>query len=115
VLAGPLNSPHGPVGTLILAASAGSTITSEHEELLGSLLEPFTVAMEDDHRGRGVTALGEAVEADNRSLLSRLDRHDISDSIVGAETGLRPVMEQIELVARSDVPVLILGETGSGK
>jgi transcriptional regulator with GAF, ATPase, and Fis domain len=37
------------------------------------------------------------------------------DSIVGADTGLRQVMEQIELVAPSDAPVLLLGETGTGK
>lgn len=114
VLAGPLNSAHGPIGTLILAA-ATAVFEPEHEEVIRALLEPFTVAMENDQRVRELTALREAVEADNRSLLSRLGRHDISDSIVGAETGLKPVMEQIELVARSDVPVLILGETGSGK
>src|SRR5262249_37812230 len=39
----------------------------------------------------------------------------ISESIVGAQTGLREVMGQVERVARSDVPVLLLGETGSGK
>jgi transcriptional regulator with GAF, ATPase, and Fis domain len=44
-----------------------------------------------------------------------LQRQEISELIIGAETGLRPIMEQIDLVARSDVPVLILGETGSGK
>ena len=113
ILAGPLNTEDGPVGVLILVGR--SAFTTEHEELLGSLLEPFAVAMENDRRLRELTSLREAVEADNRSLLSRLGRHDISDSIVGAETGLRPVMEQIELVARSDAPVLILGETGSGK
>ncbi len=80
-----------------------------------SLLEPFAVALENDHRLRELVALRESLEADKRSLLSRLDRHDISDSIVGAETGLKPVMEQIELVAHSDTPVLILGETGAGK
>ena len=55
------------------------------------------------------------VEADNRSLLSRLGRQDIVDSVVGADTGLRQVMERVDLVAQSDAPVLILGETGSGK
>ena len=38
----------------------------------------------------------------------------MTDRIVGAETGLRAVMERVELVARSDVPVLIFGETGGG-
>jgi transcriptional regulator with GAF, ATPase, and Fis domain len=114
ILAGPLNTEEGPAGILLFVAR-GPAFDGEHEELLRALVEPFTVAMENDRRVRELTTLREAVEADNRSLLSRLERHDISDSIVGAETGLRPVMEQIELVARSDVPVLILGETGSGK
>jgi transcriptional regulator with GAF, ATPase, and Fis domain len=37
------------------------------------------------------------------------------DAIVGAEGGLAPVMERVGLVAALDVPVLLLGETGSGK
>jgi transcriptional regulator with GAF, ATPase, and Fis domain len=115
VLAGPLNSEDGPAGVLIFVAWSRKTFNREHEELLHAVLEPFTVAMENDRRVRELDSLRERLEADNRSLLSRLDRHDISDSIVGAETGLRPVMQQIELVARSDAPVLILGETGSGK
>jgi transcriptional regulator with GAF, ATPase, and Fis domain len=80
-----------------------------------ALLEPFAVALENDRRLRELTSLREALEADNRSLLSRLGRHDIVDSIVGAENGLKSVMEQIELVAPADAPVLVLGETGSGK
>lgn len=36
-------------------------------------------------------------------------------TIVGADDGLRPVLERVQQVARADVPVLILGETGSGK
>jgi transcriptional regulator with GAF, ATPase, and Fis domain len=115
VLAGPLNAEEGPAGVLLFISDSHSTFTNEHEELLNALLEPFTIAIENDRRVRELNSLREALEADNRSLLSRLERHDISDSIVGAETGLRPVMEQIELVARASAPVLILGETGSGK
>jgi hydrogenase-4 transcriptional activator len=115
ILIGPLNTVDGPGGLLLLEARAGHRFKPEHEELLRILLEPFTVALENDRRLRELTSLREAVEAENRSLLSRLGRHDISDSIVGAETGLRSVMEQIELVAPSDAPVLVLGETGTGK
>src|SRR5207245_3516174 len=105
----------GPAGLLILLAQPPHVFRGEDEELVHALLEPFAVALENDRRLRELTSLREAVEADNRSLLSRLGRHDIVDSIVGAETGLKPVMEQIDLVARSDAPVLVLGETGSGK
>ena len=115
VLIGPLNATEGPGGLLVLEARSGHHFKGEHQDLLRTLLEPFTVALENDRRLRELTSLREAVEADNRSLLSRLGRHDITDSIVGAETGLRSVMEQIELVAPSDAPVLVLGETGTGK
>ncbi|MDR1141659.1 MAG: sigma-54 dependent transcriptional regulator [Planctomycetaceae bacterium] len=37
------------------------------------------------------------------------------NSIIGHDAGLKSVLERARLVARSDVPVLILGETGSGK
>jgi hydrogenase-4 transcriptional activator len=115
VLAGPLAPDQGPPSVLLLAAGAAHAFDPGHEHLFGALLEPFAVALGHDRRVRELNALREAAEADNRSLLSRLARHDISESIVGAETGLRPVMQQVELVAGSDVPVLILGETGSGK
>ncbi len=37
------------------------------------------------------------------------------EAIVGSESGLRAVMERVQIVAASDMPVLILGETGTGK
>src|SRR5262245_42675495 len=92
VLAGPLNSEGRPAGVLLFISHSPCTFSSEHEELLHAWLEPFTIAIENDRRVRELDSLREALEADNRSLLSRLERHDISDSIVGAETGLRPVM-----------------------
>jgi transcriptional regulator with GAF, ATPase, and Fis domain len=57
----------------------------------------------------------EALEADRAALLSRLQRQDISDVVIGESGGLRRVMERVELVASTDAPVLLLGETGSGK
>jgi hydrogenase-4 transcriptional activator len=37
------------------------------------------------------------------------------DELIGADAGLRDVVRQIEQVAPTDAPVLLLGETGSGK
>jgi transcriptional regulator with GAF, ATPase, and Fis domain len=46
-----------------------------------------------------------------------LGRKETGDNIVvvGVDSGLHAVMERVNLVARSDAPVLILGETGTGK
>ena len=116
VLAGPLLAADGPAGLLLATARPPQhRFRDEHAELLSALLDPFAVALENDRRLRELTSLREAVEAENRSLLTKLGRLDISDSIVGAEAGLREVMEQVSRVAPSDAPVLVLGETGSGK
>jgi len=48
------------------------------------------------------------------SVISSPWRDDLS-AIVGADAGLREVMQQVEQVAPTGAPVLLLGETGSGK
>jgi hydrogenase-4 transcriptional activator len=109
--AAPLVDPGGrPVGVVCVQPAL-----AEAERLLGPLLTPFSVAMANFERLDELIRLREAAEADKRAALSRLQRQDISDSIVGAQTGLRDVMERVEQVAPTDAPVLILGETGSGK
>jgi len=115
-IAGPLFSKdETPLGALILIGRRGTPFTAAHLAIVQELLEPFTAAMENDSRLREMRAMREALEADNRALLSRLDRQDISDAVVGEQSGLREVMDRVQQVASSDVPVLILGETGSGK
>jgi transcriptional regulator with GAF, ATPase, and Fis domain len=78
-------------------------------------LEPFSTALENDQRLRELAAMRAAAEADKQSLLKRLGRKELNDTVVGADSGLRHVIERVGLVARSDAPVLILGETGTGK
>ncbi|HEY2762013.1 MAG TPA: sigma-54 dependent transcriptional regulator [Pirellulales bacterium] len=115
VLAGPLATADGPPGALVLLAHASNVFKDKHEQLLKVLLEPFSVALENDRRLRELVALREKVEAENRSLLTKLGRNEVADAVIGMESGLKPVMDRVNLVARADIPVLILGETGSGK
>ncbi len=115
LLAGPLMSSEGTGGAVVLAARDGEKFLATHARMLKQLLEPFSAALENDRRLHELTALREAAEADRRTLLTRLGRQEMSDAVVGADTGLRLVMERVELVANSDVPVLILGDTGTGK
>lgn len=43
------------------------------------------------------------------------DRKTMRDLVVGADEGLKAVMERVALVAPSELPILILGDTGTGK
>jgi transcriptional regulator with GAF, ATPase, and Fis domain len=114
-LVGPLCDEDGPIGLLVLVASRPASFDEEHADVVRALLEPFTVALGNDRGFREMRTRQEAAEADRRSLLTRLGRQEISEAIVGAESGLEQVMERVRLVAPSDVPVLLFGETGSGK
>jgi len=115
VLAGPLRTREGPLGILVLVAVPGRTFTAVDHRTAQRLLEPFVAAVENDTRLHELRALREAAEADRATLLTRLGRQEVNEDVVGARTGLRHVMDRVTLVAQSDVPVLILGETGTGK
>ncbi len=115
LLVGPLVSEHQTLGALIVEAPPPQRLGADHRHVFGQLLEPFAAALENDTRLHELNVLREAAEADKRRLLVRLGREDLSEAVIGAERGLRPVMERVNLVSRSDVPVLLLGETGSGK
>jgi hydrogenase-4 transcriptional activator len=114
-LVAPLAVAGDGAAVLVLVAAPGQRLTARHRALIQSLREPVGVALENDRRLRELDALREAAEADRATLLARLGRRDLAEEIVGADAGLRVVMERVALVSRSDAPVLILGETGAGK
>ncbi len=100
---------------LIFESEEGMNFDESHAEAVGRLIEPLSAAAENDAKFRELKIRRDSAEADRRSLLTKLGRKKISEAIVGAEGGLEPVMERVKMVSRSSVPVLIFGETGSGK
>ncbi len=115
LLVAPLCGPNGTLGLFTVIPDKGSKLTKWHEDLLRVLQEPLAVALENDRRLHELAVLREAAEADRRSLLTRLGRNEMTDTLIGAETGLRKVLDRVRQCSRSLVPVLILGETGTGK
>ena len=116
IVAGPLvgDSDEAPVAVLLLLGPEGS-MTHRHESEMARLLEPFEAALATSRRIQELGQLRETFEADNRALLAKLDRQEIMGTIVGADAGFREVMNRVEQVAGTDAPVLLLGETGTGK
>jgi len=116
VLVGALPQADGPGGVLVLVAAEGDAFNSDHADIVAQLLEPFCRALENDRHVREVAAMRVAAEAEKHTLLSRLGcKHADEEAVIGVDSGLSAVMERVDLVARSNAHVLLLGETGSGK
>jgi len=88
-------------------------------DLVGSFMvrlgEAVAAALATHLRIQRMATEREAAEAERSALLAKLGRSSAEDVIVGADAGLREVMERVDQVAASGVPVLVFGETGSGK
>lgn len=112
---GPLSRDGESIGALLFAVSAKGSFSRQDELLVTNLLEPVGVALANSSTYHELERHQEAMEADNRALLSRLDRDTLSEAVIGSETGLRHVMERVTQVAPTNAPVLVFGETGSGK
>ena len=101
-------------GGITVVSQSGEKYTEEHQRLFSLLNEPFAIAFINYIRYREVLRLKDILADDNRYLQDELRQH-IGEEIVGANFGLKQVMEMVRQVAPLTSPVLLLGETGSGK
>lgn len=88
--------------------------TPEQLEQLRSLRAPLLMTLSNCLRYRELEELKEYVVRENFQLRSQLGRAPDMD-IVGAGGSLARVVEEARLAGATDVPVLIVGETGAGK
>lgn len=102
------------VGTVSVFSEAEIRFNQHHLKLLSLLNEPFAIALTNSLRYRELQALQDMLADDNRYLRDEL-RSITGEEVVGAEFGLKPVMELVRQVAPLASPVLLLGETGVGK
>ena len=114
-LVGGLADEHGGLGLLVGINKDGAPFTAIARERFAALLEPFAAALATHIQLRELATLRNAAEAESERLRARLGSSAGLDELVGSDGGLRAVFERIALVSKSDVPVLILGETGAGK
>jgi transcriptional regulator with GAF, ATPase, and Fis domain len=102
------------VGAVIFLAQGSGRFSQEHAGLISLLREPFAIAMSNSLRYKELLELKELLAEDNRFLHSEL-RQIAGEEIIGADFGLRGVMEMVRQVAPLSSPVLLSGETGTGK
>jgi transcriptional regulator with GAF, ATPase, and Fis domain len=114
VIAGPLSVEGLSIGALLLGADQPGVLTRPHADLLSHILQPCAVALSNSLRYRDLLELKERLDEDYRALQEEI-RQEAGEEIVGADFGLKAVMDAVRLVAPTQSPVLLLGPTGSGK
>jgi len=102
------------IGSIALWASGWDRFNDEHLRLMKQLKVPYFIALSNSRRYSELLNLKELLADDNRYLQEELQKISGSE-IVGADFGLRDVMEKVRRVATLSSPVLLLGETGVGK
>lgn len=110
----PLIHKGSRLGIAVLGVEENKRYNEEHKRLFAMLHDPFVLALSNNIKHREVLRLKEMVEAEKRGLQEEL-RETMSQTIIGASLGLKGVVENALLVAGQDSPVLLSGETGSGK
>ncbi len=102
------------VGTVSVFSEPDIKFNHHHVRLLSLLNEPFSIALTNSLRYRELQTLRDMLADDNRYLQEELQRI-AGEAVVGADLGLKGVMEMVRQVAPLESPVLLLGETGVGK
>lgn len=102
------------IGYFNMVAIGRDRYSEVHRNRLKLLERPLTGAILNLIHHREVLSKNESLEKVNENLRSRLG-HMAATKIIGIETGLKKVMEKVRQVAGTESPVLITGETGTGK
>jgi transcriptional regulator with GAF, ATPase, and Fis domain len=102
------------IGSVALWAHGWDKFNDEHLRLLKQLKQPFFIALSNSRRYTELLELKDLLADDNRYLQEELQKIS-GREIIGADFGLKDVMEKVRRVATLSSPVLLQGETGVGK
>lgn len=102
------------LGILSVFNNGKEKFTPAHVNLLSLLDKPCAIALTNSLRYRELKNLKELLADDNRYFQDELNRM-AGETVIGAGQGLGQVMEMVHQVSPLESPVLVLGETGTGK
>jgi PAS domain S-box-containing protein len=114
---------HGQTAAVMALFSRGSREPDPEQlqivETIGRQIAQFTERKQAEEALRNALAevqrLKERAEADNVYLREELSETHRYGEIVGQSEGMKKVLRQVSQVAVTDMTVLVLGETGTGK
>lgn len=102
------------LGVATFQSLRGEKFKEIHKQIVAPLNEPFAIAMTNSIHYRKLQEFRDLLVDDNKYFQLEL-RKKSGEHVIGADSGLKEVMELVRLVSVTDSPVLLLGETGVGK
>ena len=102
------------LGVLVIVAQRSNSYTPEHAHLMEYVKDPIALAMSNARRFIETVRLKDLLAEDNRTIYREMGRLS-GNQVIGEDFGLRQVMDLIRQVAPTSSPVLLTGETGTGK
>lgn len=102
------------VGILHIAALPPAVYTQEHVKMIEEVVEPLSMAFSNARRYEDLLFMKNHLADETKSFSKDL-REASGAVLVGEFDGLRHVMELVRRVAPLSSPILLLGETGTGK
>ncbi|WP_027370438.1 sigma-54 interaction domain-containing protein [Desulfovermiculus halophilus] len=102
------------IGEVAVKSLGINRFTEDHARLFVQLREPLAIALANALKHMEVVRLNELLADESRYFQQQIRARE-GEEVIGADFGLKGVMQQVQQVASLDNPVLLLGETGSGK
>ncbi len=102
------------LGVFMIIVKKKNMYKKKHAHLISLLHDPFTAAIGNMLQLEKIIHLQTLLEDDNQYLNKRL-METSGDTLIGADFGLSNVVEMVRQVSPKNSPVLLLGETGTGK
>ena len=111
----PLIARGSCIGTLNVASKKADQYSGEHADFLREVAAQVTLAVENMKAYEDIQTLKTKLEAENVYLQQEIRTEHNFEEIVGGSPALIDVLQKVEMVAPTDVTVLLSGETGTGK
>ncbi|SMC90485.1 Transcriptional regulator containing GAF, AAA-type ATPase, and DNA-binding Fis domains [Desulfocicer vacuolatum DSM 3385] len=102
------------LGVVSLFNNGKQKFNKEHVHLLSLLNKPCAIALTNSLRFRELEKIKELLIDDNKYFQKELNKFS-GEKLIGAQRGLKKVMQMVQRVAPLESPVLLLGQTGTGK
>lgn len=103
-----------PLGRIVASSNQKNIYSPNHARIMTFLHDPFAIALANYKKHQKIVQLKEALDDDKHFLMQKLQKLE-GDEVIGADFGLKKVMDLVRQVAARDIPVMLLGETGVGK